>query len=1369
MKAQEPIDLEAGVDEGQASHDWRRWYRGVWQAHQQYLNASLSLYQRYMDNQGLLLCTVGQMGWEPYDTTEVEVVDSAVLSKDQLQLLADGRVAECFGRDFTRCDAHVRTPRLPQSDSLFLEGMTIHRVADGTEPGAVVLQVACDFQRRSSDLAGTERDLLNRVETASLQALAAYMIQAGQTLDHDGWRFEQTSGFQATQGSLAWLREYPVVAMEMHLHPAEYRVRANVCVTGGVHTWQGEGFAAALVPDWPLRDHPELMNIEDDVPAFSDGEIVFNRLAMAEFSLGRPSRALGSRYQAFDTERQFSRLPGPAYQCLSRICDVEVPDPGDTDRKLKVVAEYDVPPDAWYFAANGGTLPFCILLETALQPCGWLALYVGVPLESNKDRWFRNLDGSSVQYRTLRPDVGTIRTEATLVSQSRFMDTWIGTYEITCTARGEVVFRAEATFGYFTRQDLARQVGLPTTDEERDRLHEASSAPVSLPVPGQHGSEPPLLLQSDLLMIDRVSGYWPEGGRFGLGRIRGEKQVRPSDWFFKAHFYTDPVQPGSLGIEAMIQLLKCFSLQKSLHAGIPDPVFAHVSTQSCEWTYRGQVLPTNGQITVDLEVSSIERSASGVTVMADGTLWVDGKKIYRVHNLGIRLANQADEWGEAPVGTSDGGGEIIDPAVQTWLNDHCPTYTAPALPFMFMVDRLAAAALATRPGAVVIGLEQVQVNNWLVCDKPRHLRTEVAPNPDNPDALDVTLLCWRDALTEALSRYEPIAQGRVLLGSGYPGAVPCAPLERLIDPSDDGHPYQAGRMMHGPTFQVVQEISYGRNGADYTLDASIRSVPKGCLNQLLLDGLTHGIPNHRLNLAFPELSEAYVVFPKAIEWARIHRPIPDAGTVSCELRPDGFFGGEKFPAFRVRMYQGDRDILTLRLVGVLFPKGVLAEVDLADLRRFLRDRVYVPNVHLSVWDGATTRLQLADVKSFDWFPGTVNAVYATGERLPALGRTVAVKEHVARKEQVHPRFVTVSEEGDRAWSERNPLVQYHLATAAEGGQIQVSDRGRPVRDVSRLVGFWQAYAGAPSGWLVDDLMTGLIEVMTRRVQILDPAGLEGQRGKPVIFMANHQTAIESMWFLYLAAALHRTPVMAVSKAEHRDSWVGQLVDAMAHPSVRLSELLVYFQQQDGLSLIPLLEQLGNQVRETGHSVLIHVEGARMYSARDVVRNISAGLVDFAMNEGLPIVPVWFGGGLPVRPVQELLDVPAGLAPQDVFFGSPIDPQQLRDRHLLDRKKLILEAINQTGAVSRTGGLNRANKALAADVSRLVGRWNMDPAYALLVAGLLALRHPGPDAVQLLQGLQDGVLRLQGDAHGRWLGHVAELLYGPGGPRVVFVD
>ena len=46
-------------------------------------------------------------------------------------------------------------------------------------------------------------------------------------------------------------------------------------------------------------------------------------------------------------------------------------------------AQYDLPADAWFFAADRqARMPFAVLLEAALQPCGWLAAYVGSALTS---------------------------------------------------------------------------------------------------------------------------------------------------------------------------------------------------------------------------------------------------------------------------------------------------------------------------------------------------------------------------------------------------------------------------------------------------------------------------------------------------------------------------------------------------------------------------------------------------------------------------------------------------------------------------------------------------------------------------------------------------------------------------------------------------------------------------------------------------------------------------------------------------------------------------------------------------------------------------------------------------------------------------
>jgi 3-hydroxymyristoyl/3-hydroxydecanoyl-(acyl carrier protein) dehydratase len=141
-----------------------------------------------------------------------------------------------------------------------------------------------------------------------------------------------------------------------------------------------------------------------------------------------------------------------------------------------------------------------------------------------------------------------------------------------------------------------------------------------------------------LLMLDRITGYWPGSGKAGLGYLRAEKDVNAQDWFFKAHFFQDPVQPGSLGIEAMIQLIKYYMLLVPRQTGVQPPRFLPVDIGSAtEWHYRGQVTPDCKRITVDLDILE-DRVADGARcVCAEARLWIDGLKIYHAPRIGVRM------------------------------------------------------------------------------------------------------------------------------------------------------------------------------------------------------------------------------------------------------------------------------------------------------------------------------------------------------------------------------------------------------------------------------------------------------------------------------------------------------------------------------------------------------------------------------------------------------------------------------------------------------------------------------------------------------------------------------------------------------------
>ena len=100
-------------------------------------------------------------------------------------------------------------------------------------------------------------------------------------------------------------------------------------------------------------------------------------------------------------------------------------------------AEYDVPPDAWYFAADRQErMPFAVLLEVALQPCGWLAAYIGSALTSDEDLAFRNLGGSGVLLADVTPrDRHAHDSRATMTKVSHSGGMIIQHYDFETSAR----------------------------------------------------------------------------------------------------------------------------------------------------------------------------------------------------------------------------------------------------------------------------------------------------------------------------------------------------------------------------------------------------------------------------------------------------------------------------------------------------------------------------------------------------------------------------------------------------------------------------------------------------------------------------------------------------------------------------------------------------------------------------------------------------------------------------------------------------------------------------------------------------------------------------------------------------------------------
>ena len=57
-------------------------------------------------------------------------------------------------------------------------------------------------------------------------------------------------------------------------------------------------------------------------------------------------------------------------------------------------------------------------------------------------------------------------------------------------------------------------------------------------------------------MLTTVAHAGAQGGPDSAGCYIAQLQVNPDKWYFTAHFYQNPVTPGSLGLESFLQLLK---------------------------------------------------------------------------------------------------------------------------------------------------------------------------------------------------------------------------------------------------------------------------------------------------------------------------------------------------------------------------------------------------------------------------------------------------------------------------------------------------------------------------------------------------------------------------------------------------------------------------------------------------------------------------------------------------------------------------------------------------------------------------------------------------------------------------------------------
>ncbi len=233
-------------------------------------------------------------------------------------------------------------------------------------------------------------------------------------------------------------------------------------------------------------------------------------------------------------------------------------------------------------------------------------------------------------------------------------------------------------------------------------------------------------------------------------------------------------------------------------------------------------------------------------------------------------------------------------------------------------------------------------------------------------------------------------------------------------------------------------------------------------------------------------------------------------------------------------------------------------------------------------------------------------------------------------------------------------------------------------DVTFLNDYWRRYPGMMYG-MVHDLTHAVIRQFIRHVVFVEPEPIVRGTSTPCIYLANHQTGIESMIFLYIMATLTTVPIKGVAKHELRNHWLSRISSCFDLRFKHGSPIeILYLDRADPTNVIQSLQDFSRRVGSTASSLLVHVEGSRSLVCGESVSDMSAVLIDLARTLGYPIVPVRFIGGLPHTGNDKRLDFPYRYGKQDIYIGKPIAPEEIAGLYYKECKERILSEINHIG-------------------------------------------------------------------------------------------
>ena len=368
-----------------------------------------------------------------------------------------------------------------------------------------------------------------------------------------------------------------------------------------------------------------------------------------EFATGDIGKCFGPEFDFYKNLTP-PRTPCGDLQLTTRVTEVRGVR-GELKKPSYCKGEYEVPVDAWYLRGNShpSVMPYSVLMEISLQPNGFISAWSGTTLRfPDKELFFRNLDGTGTLLREVDLRGKTIVNDSNLLSTTIMGTNIVQSFDFTLSTDNEPFYQGTAVFGYFEADALKNQLGLDKgnvtqpwhvehqTPEAQVKRIDLTSAAAQDTLYSAPASKPHYRLAGDQLnFIDRVD-IVENGGKESKGYIFAERTIDPTDWFFQFHFHEDPVMPGSLGVEAIIQAMQVYMLENNLGADLVNPMFTQILS-TVKWKYRGQINPLNVKMSLDIHITDLIREPGKVTLIGDANLSKDGLRIYEISDIAVCL------------------------------------------------------------------------------------------------------------------------------------------------------------------------------------------------------------------------------------------------------------------------------------------------------------------------------------------------------------------------------------------------------------------------------------------------------------------------------------------------------------------------------------------------------------------------------------------------------------------------------------------------------------------------------------------------------------------------------------------------------------